>query len=659
MGTIGEQGVAPSEQASLTPYARLMSGESLTAVMSVIPDAAVVVGRSGVIVSANQLAETLFGFEAGKLTGMTIETLIPERFRSRHRQHRSGFQASPQVRPMGVGLELSGRHSDGHEFPVDISLAPVSNAGDPLVVATIRDVSEQRRATAAEAELATIVRFSLDAIISTSVEGKLLSWNPAAEGLFGYGAREILGRHLSILVPDGESAVLEELLDAAHRGERTGARDTRWRHLDGHEIDVAISISPLNETNATLRGFSLLIRDITERKAAERELRRLLDEEERLQRQHAATSEIRLALLSGGSLQDTLMLICRLSSELVAAPAVSICERVGGKVRVAAGAGPAVDLVDTLLPIGGSFAELVMERAERVEVDRRHEVSQIEGSSPFPDGPTLGIPVLIEGEVSAALTLVRQLGAAGFEPSALALAEGLAAQAALAYELDRGRHQKEELMLVSDRERIARDLHDHVIQQLFATGIGLQGSLGLVEDPVAQRRISAAIDALDDTIRDIRNAIFGLSHLRQPDEPQLSSRVEQLINEARAVLGFEPSVVFEGPVDLQVSGGVQPHVLACVREGLANVARHSQATAVTVSLVIRDGSLVVEIADNGVGMGSPSRSSGLANLRQRAEMFGGTLDLSAPVGGGTRLRWKVPTSSSGQVWRDPRNPGRE
>jgi PAS domain S-box-containing protein len=634
-----EEGGVASNDMSVIDAGRSLAADPLGAVIALIPDAAVVVNSDGLIVSANALAEGLFGYKRGALAGLSIETLVPERFRRRHREHRTEFLAAPQVRPMGVGLELFGRRGDGQEFPVDISLAPVVEVGERLIVATIRDITQQRQAMAAQGELATIVRSSLDAIISTTVEGTVLSWNPAAEELFGYDADAIIGKHISLLVPGQASTVFEELLDAARLGERIGARDTRWRHRDGHEIDIALTISPLKDSNRKIQGFSSVVRDITERKAAEQELRRLLREEERLERQHAATAEIRLALLSGTTLEDCLMLICRQASELADAPTSAIWEETGGSLRAVASIGPPA--AGGPLPTLQFLAETVIARAEPIELSHQNEVIEAEIAMSAPGGSSLGLPVIVAGRAQAALTLARADDPEGFEPGARAFAESLAAQAALAFELERARQQREQMMLVSDRERIARDLHDHVIQRLFATGIGLQGSLSLIDAPLAQEKVSGAIDALDDTIREIRSAIFALSSLHQGGDRRLRSQVTQLVYEARPVLGFEPSVVFDGPVDAAVPDDVIPHVLACVREALSNAARHSQATAVTVNIRAAGNALTVEVTDNGIGIGTRTRSSGLSNLEERARLLGGTLDVTSPPGGGTCLTWTV------------------
>lgn len=481
-----------------------------------MPDAAIVADGNGYIVSVNQQAEGLFGYGQGTLVGMPIETLVPERSRSRHRQHRSGYQVVPEKRPMGAGLELVGRRRDGSEFPVDISLAPIESAGAQLTVAAVRDITGQRAAVAAQAELATIVRSSLDAIISTTLEGHIANWNPAAEQLLGYRSEEIIGRHIAILVPDHSSIVLEELLDAAYASSNRGARDTRWRHRDGHEIDVAVSISPLRDQTGTLHGFSSIVRDITDRKVAETELRRLLAEEEVLKLQHAAAAEIRLALLSGASLGESLTLICERASELVESPVSVICVKDKNGTRIVTGVGIPADIVGLRLEDGSSIAERVIDSQVVLEMTRRTDISRVPMPDSVPDGPTLGIPVLAGGAVLASLSFVRPAGAIAFSQSDRLFAEALAAQAAVAFQLDRARHDREEMMLIEDRERIGRDLHDNVIQQLFSLGLWLQATQQVATGVMAER-LDHAVEGLDGVIRQIRNTIFEAT--KQSDAP--------------------------------------------------------------------------------------------------------------------------------------------
>jgi signal transduction histidine kinase len=231
-----------------------------------------------------------------------------------------------------------------------------------------------------------------------------------------------------------------------------------------------------------------------------------------------------------------------------------------------------------------------------------------------------------------------------FNTSVRVIAEALGSQAALAFEIEGARRVREQHVLLDDRERIARDLHDHVIQRLFAAGLSLQSSLTWVTESKATQRISDSVDVLDGTIREIRNTIFSLS-ASDEFEPGLRAQVLDVVHQVQVALDFVPEVEFAGLVDAGVPGRLVPHVVACVREALSNVARHARASTAMVQLVVSDDSLVITVSDNGVGMGSSNRSSGLSNLGERARLLHGTFATSPVATGGTRVEWSVPLSS--------------
>ncbi|MGH9020360.1 MAG: PAS domain S-box protein [Acidimicrobiales bacterium] len=617
----------------------------LDATLRLMPDAAIVVDAEGRVTSANRQAEAVFGYAEGALHGLVIEALIPERLRTRHRGHRTAFTSAPSTRSMGAHLQLTGRRLDGHEFPVDVSLAPVDVAGTTFVIAAVRDLTEQQQALSAQIELAALVASSTDAIIATGVEGHIVSWNPAAKELFGYDAPEVVGRHVSMLVPADEQVVLEELLDAAYRSVHSSPRDTRWRARDDRLVNVAVSISPLHFHSETLTGYSFIVRDITERKHIEHELRRLAAEEELLLRQHRATSEIRLRILSNAALDESLSLICERAGELVNAPVATICRQVAGSPVVLAGTGASATMVGTVLSASDSFAGRVIRAGEVLETAHRHDLSAADVSDAMPDGPTLGVPVVMGAVTVASLTFVRDVGSPGYSHIDRMFAENLATQIAIAFEFERARFDRERAMLSGDRERIARDLHDLVVQRLFGVGISLQSALPDVAGEFASERVNDAIDQLDETIREIRNTIFALN-VPQSVIAHVRDHVLELAAGATSTLGFEPTVTFTGPVDEALVDRVVPHVLAVVREALSNVARHARASSASVSLRADGSSLDVEVCDDGVGVGDETRSSGLSNLRSRAELLGGSMSMSTPATGGTCLTWRVPIAAT-------------
>lgn len=258
----------------------------------------------------------------------------------------------------------------------------------------------------------------------------------------------------------------------------------------------------------------------------------------------------------------------------------------------------------------------------------------------------LGVPIRVRDEVFGNLYLTDKMSAEVFTDVDEELAIGLASAAAVAIDNARLHARVQELALVTDRERIARDLHDTVIQRLFATGMSLQGTARLVRsDPAAtETRIEAAVDDLDLTVKHIRSAIFGLESTRIGG-PGLRDSVLSLLREAAGALGFEPKVFFDGEVDTSVPEEVATELLATLREALSNVARHAGASRVDVSLIVND-EVLLRVVDDGVGPPGPDtpRGHGLKNMAARAERHGGRLELRPGPPSGTVLEWRVPKS---------------
>ncbi len=255
----------------------------------------------------------------------------------------------------------------------------------------------------------------------------------------------------------------------------------------------------------------------------------------------------------------------------------------------------------------------------------------------------LGVPIRVRGQVFGNLYLTDKRGAAEFSDDDEVLAVTLAGAAGIAIENSRLLARIGAVTLVEDRERIAADLHDTVIQRLFATGLGLQALTRTLDEP-AVTRLRQAVDELDETIRQIRSTVFALQSPRVPGRG-LRDEILALAREARSSLGFDPVVQFDGLIDHRVGDQVGIQLLAVLREALSNVVRHAGASRVTVGVVVTDLELVATVADNGVGAGPGRRAGGqgLASLRHRAETLGGTLELQAGSNGtGTAVCWRVP-----------------
>jgi PAS domain S-box-containing protein len=617
---------------------RVLDDAQVALLAELVPDAAVVVDEAGVILVANERVVPLFGYSNGELVGMPIETLVPERLRAPHRDNRQGFVQSPRARTMGAGLDLYGRKRDGAEVPVDISLAPLHTDAGLRVVAAIRDLSDRQVFLADQAQLAAVVTSSLDGIVSMSREGRLTSWNPGAEQLFGYAAKEIVGQHVSALVPAEYSEDLEVLLAAASSGERIAPRDTMWRRKDGSLVDLALSVSTMSAPDGSPIGFSAMLRDVTERKLAEEALKRLLGEEQRRERQQSAMADIRLRLLSGAATDEVLAAICDHARDLFACEQVIVAssEAGGGLGALATSAGARIalgQLVDD---------QLIASVTELSKAARWMPRDESVGAEPERPRVVLCAPVISDRTIAGLLVVVGDLAVAEqLDEVDVAAAENLADQVALALKLETARETRERLVLVADRERIARDLHDLVIQRLFAIGMMLQGAARLVgADPVGAR-IDSAVDDLDATIREIRTVIFELGSPLL-ERSGLRAEVLELVERATSSLGYDPAVHFDGPIDTGVPADAVPHLLAAIGEGLSNVARHARASSVTIAVVVTADEIRLVVEDDGVGIGEDRRSSGLANLRDRALALGGGMEVASPPGGGTRLVWYVP-----------------
>jgi signal transduction histidine kinase len=257
----------------------------------------------------------------------------------------------------------------------------------------------------------------------------------------------------------------------------------------------------------------------------------------------------------------------------------------------------------------------------------------------------LGVPIRVRDEVFGNLYLTDKTSAEVFTDVDEELVIGLAAAAGVGIENARLHARVQEMTVLEDRERIARDLHDTVIQRLFATGLSLQGAAGLIRsDPgTAIRRIEGCVEDLDDTMKQIRSAIFGLEAVGRQELDGVRNRVLELVREAGSVLGHEPTVVFEGPVDASTPSEVAGDLLATVREALSNVARHADASHTEVTVAIDDGEVVVRVTDDGVGPPPPGhpRGHGLDNMAARAARRQGSFDMRAASPRGTVVEWRV------------------
>ena len=287
---MGELGIEQNQH--MEPHKSLAETLLSVAILEAIPDAVAVVNQHGVIIQVNSQTECLFDYTRDELIGQKIEILVPERQRGQHDRHREQFHAQPKIRRMGSGLDLYGRRRDGSEFPVEISLSPISTNGSTIVLSVIRDISDRKhieeelRRTHGELErrrsrelrdsqnrMALIVDWSQDAIIAKTLDGIITHWNKGAEQMYGYSAQEIIGRPITTLCPKDRVDEIPGILEKIRRGERVEYFESVRLTKDGKRLNVSVSISPILDAEGRAVGASAIARNITAQKKTEELLR--------------------------------------------------------------------------------------------------------------------------------------------------------------------------------------------------------------------------------------------------------------------------------------------------------------------------------------------------------------------------------------------------
>ncbi|WP_413104466.1 GAF domain-containing protein [Streptomyces sp. Inha503] len=375
---------------------------------------------------------------------------------------------------------------------------------------------------------------------------------------------------------------------------------------------------------------------------------RLYEEAQHRQRWLEANAEVTHSLLSGVDETRVLELIVEHARRILSADLGVLMLPVAGsdELQVALAAGTDAEAHRGLvLPRRGTFGGAAFTASEPVtSTDVQNDPRITVGPQRWDGlGPAVAVPMRTRDGVGGVLSLARVADSPVFTQIETDTLLGFAGQAAIAMKLAERRRDAEQLALLEDRDRIARDLHDLAIQRLFAAGMTLQSTLRFVQHPEGSERLLRVVDDLDDTIKIIRSTIFGLrSHEAGPAVQGLRVRTAKTIEEAVPALGFTPSLRTEGLVDTDVPRSVADDMVAVLAEALSNTARHAEADAAEISLIVASGRLTLTVTDDGVGIPEGGRRSGLRNMAERAEKLGGELELGEPPGGGTRLVWAVP-----------------
>jgi signal transduction histidine kinase len=382
---------------------------------------------------------------------------------------------------------------------------------------------------------------------------------------------------------------------------------------------------------------------------------RLYEEAQHQQRWLQASGEVTTSLLSGTDPRQVLAAVTARVQELSGADLVVVAlpEDGGRRITITSALGDGAEgVVGLVLPADRSLPGQVLATGKPVTIsDYSADPRSAEAARRLMGhiGPKMILPLGVPGNVLGVLSVGRRRGGPPFTPEAADVIASFAAQAGVALELAARRSDAEQLSLYEDRDRIARDLHDLVIQRLYATGMSLEGTVPMIAVPEVANRVRNAVDAMDETIKDIRATIFALQARAEDPAARLRTEIVDIVDEMTVMLGFAPSLRLGQGLDALVSPDAAEYLLTALREALSNTARHAQATTVGVSVEVdQGGQLVLRVTDNGRGIPAGVHRSGLRNLAQRAGSLGGGLELGpagGPDGHGTTVVWRVPAAT--------------
>jgi signal transduction histidine kinase len=370
---------------------------------------------------------------------------------------------------------------------------------------------------------------------------------------------------------------------------------------------------------------------------------RLYEEVRRRQQWLAASTEVTRGVLAGD--EGTLRLVAQRVRALAGADLTTVVMPVDTELLVVVAEGRDADGVEGVrYAASGTLSEHVLQHGKPMRLEDAENPANVEGTFYLADevqvGPIMVLPLLGREEVRGTLVVMRAPYRQPFTEADAEMATTFANHASVALELAEARHDQQRVLLLEDRARIARDLHDHVIQQVFAAGLVIQATASRLREPSEVSALQEVVGNLDEAIKQIRVSIFQL----QPPVPGgLRSAVMDVVSEVQPGLGVDPRLDLDGPIDSVATPDLVSDVTAVVREALVNVARHAAASTVVLSMHATTSRLTVTVSDDGVGVGGGERRSGLENMRQRAERrLGSMIVAEVPDLGGTTLVWTVP-----------------
>jgi PAS domain S-box-containing protein len=612
----------------------------LDAVVRSAMDAIVTIDRDQRIVLFNAAAETMFGCSAAQAIGGPLDRLLPERFRTRHREHIARFVGTGETaRRMGQQTPLAAMRSDGTEFPIEASISQATVGEQTLLTVIVRDVTERVRAEETlrhaqaelregEVRLEAIVRSAMDAIVTTDAEQRVLLFNAAAERMFGCTSSQVLGAPLDRLIPPrfraAHRAHIERFLLTGETSRRMGMQNALWAlHSDGTEFPIEASIS-----HATVGGQKLLtviLRNITERLDAEREIRR--------SHQELREGEARLDAIVGSAMDAIITVDERQRVVLFNAAAETMFGRTAAE---AIGGSLDVFVPGRFRALHGAHVEQFRrtgQTARRMGLQTQLWGVRADGTE-FPIDASIShadvggqrLLTVILRDVTERMNAVAQIEHAHQELRDLAVA-------------------MQELR-EAERTRIARELHDELGQALTALkmDVDLLDSTMPRERADLSERLAAMRELLDDTVATTRRISADLRPLVL-DDLGLGAAIEWLLQNTVQRAGVE----FSAHLDDELVDIGEPYASALFRilqESLTNVVRHARARRVELRLERAGDDVLLRVADDGIGVAGVARakpgSFGLRGISERVLMLGGGVSITGAPGRGTTVEARIP-----------------
>ncbi len=541
------------------------------------------------------------------------------------------------------------RRKDGTDIAVEIILEypQARRPGDRrLMVALVRDISKRLAAELAYRKTVEAFRVAFHGApvpmgLATVDRGgvHLSSVNAAGCSLLGYKTDELLGRDVGDLVVESDRARLIALARKAMDGAAgAGSFETHLVRADGSFVPVWAHSSILEADPDEPTTILTHVIDLTERT-------RIEGERERARLWTESLAEVRAAVLDEQTLEEILTVVCRRARLLTGAALAFVSDHAVGSdhYRVIAtdpwGCRPR--LPETLAMDDAARRALAGETSQLYGIDPFDEIESIDGKSNGSPGRGLmsGVIVKVATANDPALLFVMSDEDDGFDPTRIEMLEAFATETSTALELARARQERSRLALLEDRERMAHDFHDLVIQRLFAAGMSLHAVQSLTDEEEISGRVGQVITEIDHAITELRSAIFRLT-AAPPLTPD--RRLADVVVRAQEWLGFDPNLRFEGDTSV-ISETVLEEMIPTLTEMLSNVARHAEADRVDVVITGEDRRTTLDVRDNGVGFDPDDVGrSGLANLIARAQRLGGACTIVTEPGGGTAVTWQVP-----------------